>query len=264
MKHAAPLFLFLSVLLFAGSVHSADTVRMGYFNLPPYQYSETGGDVAHPAGAQVAYIEAVASKMGYDVEWVGPIPLARLTEYLKSGVAVDGTVGFPRSSNFETFLYYLEKPIYSVGPVLCVRSDNSLTEVRSIEDIRGYRIGLVKTLSGRYTPLIDDHLDALYLEDIGGDDWMEQNLKKLLVERIDAVFDRQRYTIDFVARQMGVTSQIRVLPIPDSPTDFYIVFSKSSENGAALTEQFNAALLQEKIDFTALLQKEIATVPGGK
>jgi hypothetical protein len=65
----------------------AETIKIGYFPHKPHQYqTESSGK---PRGATVTYFEAVAAKMGYEVEWVGPLPINRLIDYLKEG-RVDG------------------------------------------------------------------------------------------------------------------------------------------------------------------------------
>lgn len=256
MKRRVVCLVFVMLFLAVNQHLSAETIRMGYFILPPHQYL-LDDSAEKPRGAQITSFEALASLMGYDVEWVGPLPLPRLTTMLKTGDEIDGTVGFPQYSAFEEFLYYPDAPLFFGQPIFVVRQENPVTQIRSIEDIRGYRIGLVKSISGRYTALIDEHRDALIIEELGGDAWIEQNLQKLIAGRLDALFDRQAYTIPFVAAQLKLDAQIKILPIPTPSSPLYVVFSKASQQGQLLLERYNAAAPQMTLNYEELVQKEL-------
>jgi hypothetical protein len=258
MKACHRFLMLLAVPLFATQSQATETIRMGYFNLAPHTYKDEATSKAK--GAAVVYFEAVASKMGYQVEWVGPLPLPRLTEYLKAGESIDGTVGFPKYPAFEAFMYYPEAHVYLGQPSLMVKKDNPLTQVRSIDDIRDYRIGLVKSASGRYTPLIDDHRDMVRLEELGDDMWMEHNLAKIDHGRLEAVFDRQQYTLPYVAAKIELDTKLKVIPIQAPATPMYVVFSKGSKNGKKAFEQFKVAREQIKLNYEELLKKELDAV----
>jgi len=259
MKHCKRLLVVVALFLMTNQNVLAETIKMGYFILPPHQYL-LDDSAAKPVGAHIAYFEALTSMMGHEVEWVGPLPLPRLTEMLKAGDEIDGTIGFPKYPSFEEFLYYPESPLYWGQPILVVRQENPLTQIHSIDDIRDYRIGLIKSVSGRYTPLIDEHRDALTLEELGGDNWIAQNLQKLIVGRLDALFDRQTYSIPFVAAQLNLDTQIKVLPIPVSPSPFYVVFSKASKQGKTLLERYNAVVPQMTVNYEDLVKKELERI----
>jgi ABC-type amino acid transport substrate-binding protein len=255
--HTRKLLLVLIIVgVWAGNTCVAAPIKMGYFLLPPHQYLNEDEDAAQPHGAAIAYFEIAASIMEEKVEWVGPLPLLRLAEYLKTG-QLDGAVGFNRSPKSEAYLYYTASPVYLAQPILLVRQDNPITEIQSIDDIQGYRIGLIVTSGGLYTPLLDTHREAISLEGLGGNKWAEQNIQKLLGGRLDAVFDRQPYTLPFVAARMQRYAQVKVLPIPDPPMPMYVVFSKASQQGQALLDQYNAILPELAVDYAELAQQEL-------
>lgn len=257
MKRSLIFFILIGLLICTGTNLYADTIKMGFFMLPPHTYTHD----ARAQGAGIAFFEAVAAKMGHTVEWIGPLPLPRLTEYLKTGGQVDGTVGFPKIPAFENFLYYTDNPLYMGQPILGVAKKHSkLTKIESIDDIRGFRIGLVKSSSGRYNPLIDNHRDVIKLEELGGEKWMEQNIEKLLSGRLNALFDRQQYTLPFVAATLKLEQEIKILPMPSPPTPMFVTFSKASQQGKALLEQYNAAVSKVDLDYKNLLQKETESV----
>ena len=266
MKYGKFLFVLAGMLISAGQTLAAESVKMGYFMLPPHQYSgntDTDAANAKPRGASITYFEALASKMGYEVEWVGPLPLLRLSEYLKTG-KVEGAAGFNRNPELESFFHYPDSPMYFAQPVFIVRKDNPLTQIRSAGDIRGWCIGLTVSIADRYTPLIDEHRDMFTLEKLGGETWIKQNIMKLLAKRTDAFFDRQPYSILFVAAELQLDKQIKVLPVPDPPTPMYVVFSKTAKQGQKLVQQCNAVMPQMNLDYVQLVQKEIDAVTQQK
>ncbi|MBU0994365.1 MAG: hypothetical protein KJ737_17880 [Proteobacteria bacterium] len=259
MKRLIHLFVLASFFWVAGHSQASEKLKMGYFMLPPHTFND--GESGPAMGAGVIYFNEVAKKMGYDVEWVGPLPLPRLTEYLKTGEKIDGTVGFPKFPVFEEFLYYPETHVYLGQPSLGVSVDNPLAKINTIDDIKGFRIGLVKSSSGRYTPLIDDNHDKITLEELGGEKWMEQNIKKLNIGRLDAMFDRQQYTMLYIAGLLGVNQTIKILPMPAPPTPMYIAFSKKTpKDGKKLVDLCSASMPKVSVDYMGLLQKEIDAV----
>lgn len=235
-----PLKNMLFFLIIASSSHvtfSKETITMGFFNLPPFQYKDT--HTKNPKGYFITNFEEAALKMGYQVKWLGPLPLPRLGDYLKDGREIDGAVGFPKLAEFEPYMYFSKEPVLIGKPTLFVIHDSPLLKLKTINEIRGYRIGTFKSISNTYSPLIDKNRDALTLEEIGTDSWIEQNLMKLKSGRIDAIYDRQEYSVPFVAQQTKNNIILRSVSIPDPPSLLYIVFSKNTKNGKMLIEKYN-------------------------
>ncbi|BBO88235.1 substrate-binding periplasmic protein [Desulfosarcina ovata] len=185
-------FIILILILLSSNIHS-ETIKIGYFQLPPLQYFDN--DTQTLRGATLTYFKEMAAQLDYEVEWIGPMPLLRYSGMLEKG-KLDGALGFHKNKITETFLHFLDEPLYYAQPILIVRKDNPLTGLHSIDDIVGYKIGTVVSLSGIYTPFFDNHRDKITLETLGSDTWLEQNFNKLLILRIDAIFDRQPYLID--------------------------------------------------------------------
>ncbi|MBU1170252.1 MAG: hypothetical protein KKD44_11865 [Proteobacteria bacterium] len=95
MKRAACLTIWILLVFFQGQNLGAETSKMGYFMLPPHTFND---GVDGPAkGAGIVYFNEVAAKMGYDVEWIGPLPLPRLTEYLKKGGLIAGVLNIDQT-----------------------------------------------------------------------------------------------------------------------------------------------------------------------
>ena len=257
MKHVVRLIMLFGITMLLVQNVEADPIRMGYFILPPHIYQIEGE--TKPRGASITYFEAVAAHLGETVEWIGPLPLPRLGYYLKSGQkSLDGALLIPKTPDLETFLYYPDIPYYFMEFVLAVRKENPLTEIRTIDDIQGYRIGYIKTESGLYPPLIGQHLDQVQVEELAGDNWVRQNLRKLMAGRLDAALDRNQDTIPFEAIRLNVDERIKILPLPDPPIPGYIAFTKKSQRGKQLVEHYSAAIGELKLEYDNFVQKELA------
>jgi ABC-type amino acid transport substrate-binding protein len=235
----------------------AETIKIGYFLLPPLQYVDESTETFR--GASRVYFKAIATQMGCEVKWVGPLPLLRLSDMLEVG-KLDGSLVFAKNAYLERFLYYVDTPHFFAQPTLIVRKDNPLSQIRSIKDIQGYRIGTIVTMSGLYTPLIDANRDLLTIDALGSKNWIEQNLKKLVFGRIDGIFDRQPYSVSFIAAKLKLDNQIKLLPFPNPATPMYIVFSKASKNGKTLLERCNALFPRFNLNYEELVQQELKAV----
>lgn len=246
--------LSLIIILFANVATAEKPIKMGYFFLPPHHYIDS--DSSKPIGSGINLFETLASKMGSTVKWVGPFPIVRLFRKIESG-EIDGTISIPKFDELMKNLYFTKKQIFNAKPILIVRKETFPGKLNSVESIKGWQIGTLLSETDIYTPFIDENRNMITLHKLGNDNWAELNLKKLLIGRLDAVFDRNQFTVPFIAATMKVDSQIKVLYIPDTPTPLYICFSKASKRGQILTKKFDSALSQLNFNYEQMAQKEI-------
>jgi ABC-type amino acid transport substrate-binding protein len=235
----------MGLLLFFQDI-GAETIKIGYFPHKPHQYQTKPSE--KPRGATVTYFEAVAAKMGYEVEWVGPLPINRLIDYLKEG-RLDGGAHLARLilPELEDFIYYGDKPFHYAQGIFVVRKDNPLAQITSVHDVEGYRVGWLARVSP--SQFVQDNIAHLQMDYIvQADTVWEQSLKKLLLGRLDAIHELNAYTLPFIATQMHLADQIKVLLLPEPPQPVYMGFSRQSPRGKLLAEQYNAA--QKELPFT--------------
>lgn len=261
MKQIVAGFILVSIILFAGQQTAAETINMGYFHLPPHMYTVKGGD--RPRGASIAYFETVAARMGYDVKWIGPLPLPRLIDYLVTGNKIyseklDGTIHFPRNDGMQKIFNYPDHPFYFMQSVFAVKIDNPLTEISVIDDVRDYRIGMHHVPVP--TQFILSNRDKLHIERIPGAKWVKRNLRKLLAHRIEAIYDLNQFSIPFEALRLKLNERIKVLPLPEAPEGVYAVFAKTSSKGKIILKRYNYAVQNVKIDYLELVEKEFGIV----
>jgi len=243
------------MLLTAWSAIAAERITMGYFPHKPHHYLPEGA--TKPRGAMIAYFEMIAAKMGYEVEWVGPLPFTRLLDYLRDG-KIDGAVNLAMFPEIQGIVLYGEHVVHYSQSVFVVRKENPLTSIASVQDVDGYRVGWLANVSA--LPFIQDNLAHFQMDYMPQSDTVwQQQVKKLLLGRVDALYELNDYTLSFAAKELGVYEQIKVLPLPDPPIPMFIGFSKQSPRGQKLVEQYNAVSASVSFtpdDYAALIQQE--------
>ncbi len=149
-------FILLTLVSFP-AVSDAETLRAGYFMHPPHHYKTDKGVVR---GATVAYFSMVAQKMGFDIEWVGPLPFSRMLAMLKRG-ELEIYPHAIRNPEWEEFLYFPDQHYHYAQPVLAVKKNSPLDKVETINDIRSYKIDWHKNIPA--SPFIKNNTRHLKL-----------------------------------------------------------------------------------------------------
>jgi ABC-type amino acid transport substrate-binding protein len=272
MKHTVPLnipaatrrfltfrcFVFFLFILACCTSLPAQAIRMAWFTVPPHMFPPKDGTTI-PTGPTIDLFNAIAARMGYSVEWVGPIPLSRLDRDRETGeLGLDGGVLTIKVDDWTGYILYPKQPYFVAEPCFAVRSDNPLKKIDSIRDIEGYRIGFAMTLKGFYPSIILDNRDKLVIDEITGEDWTSRNIQKLLDGRLDAVYELNKYTLVYSATVAGVADKIKILLLPADPLAHYFVFNKTSPSGRELLEAYERAVAGMKFDYNAMLEAEIA------
>lgn len=247
--------IIIMILTAMASYVQADTIKMGYFLLRPHMYEENGA----PSGAAISYFEAVAKHLGHSVEWQGPLPFPRLVKYLKDG-QIDGAQMFSKNDERTQYLYYPQKPYSPVYSVFVLIKDHPLNAIESIDDVDGFRVGFLEgaNLSG----FIRSNQNKIQIEYIGGVNWIEQNLRKVLSRRLDAAYDINHITVQYEAHKLKIADQLKILRLPEPPMHVYTVFSKTAPDGKKYLDQYNQAFDQFPFSYENFVQKELLHLSG--
>jgi ABC-type amino acid transport substrate-binding protein len=256
---------FLSAFAFLSPADlTAKSIRMAWATLPPHNFAPEGD--GPPTGPNIELFNAIAARMGYKVEWVGPLPLSRITSEQETGeLGLDGTTLAIKTPEWIKNLLYPSKPYFTATPCLGVRVDNPLQKINTIRDIDGYRIGFAKTLASLYPPVIANNKKRLILDELTGDDWVKRNLRKMFEGRLDAVFELNKYSILYEAAMLGEENNVKCLLLPSETLDHYYVFFKISPKARILLNAYERAVAGYKFDYNAMLEAEIARqVKSGK
>lgn len=244
--------LSIVILSLATQTMAADKIKMGYFNLAPHIFYNKSTQKIE--GASVEYFTGVATAMGYEVEWSGPLPFPRLILYLKAGI-LDGSLMMNKNPERELFLFYPETPYHWVQRILVVRKESKLNKITSIKDVLGYKIGFME--DAHLSSFIKDNRDKITLELVGGKDWVVQNLLKLSIGRLDAVYDLNAETMLFTAKQLNIMDKIKILAVPEPPGGVNIVFSKTAPNGRVLLDLYQKKVRESNWGYRDFLKPYI-------
>jgi ABC-type amino acid transport substrate-binding protein len=210
----------------------AETVRIGVFTHYPIVMQNPAD--GRPDGPGVEYAKAVARALGYEPE-TRLLPVSRIISYLKNG-ELDMAIGFGMTEERKAYLLYADEPSIVYHPSITVLSGHRLGEISSVNDLAGMKIGY---LLGAYTGSFFKGAQAVEFDLISGDRWIEQNLGKLLLGRIDGILDQNDYSCIAAARRKGVEDKVKVLRLPVEGVKSYVVFSKASPKGTRLLRAFN-------------------------
>lgn len=231
------------------STQDDKTVRIGFFLLPPNMYLDE--KLTPSKGASLVYCEQILKKCGYQVEWVGPMTIPRITEMCQTG-QLDGTLFFTKTlERAETFAYP-EQPYVVNSAVLAVRRSNPIKEIRSLRDIKGWKIIYIS--GGDYPQFFGRGQEQITFHPIASTHFGEQSLKMLLSGRGDAVLALNQWTFPYEANRLQVADKVKILPIPEPPVPMYIAFSKTSPLMPKILENYNMIMLESPLKYSDILK----------
>ncbi|MCR4509922.1 transporter substrate-binding domain-containing protein [Pseudomonas sp. 32.2.56] len=132
----SPAFIFFLLILLA-PLASADSLRVGYFDLPPHTPLPGQADTE---GAAIAYFAKIAERMQLDAVSYQRYPLSRLLQMLQRD-QLDMALILAKTPERETMLVYPEQPFVVVQPLLLVAREHPLQRVDSVEQLLPLRLG---------------------------------------------------------------------------------------------------------------------------
>ncbi|MDC0661474.1 substrate-binding periplasmic protein [Marinobacter sp. SS21] len=238
----------LIVLALAGcSLQSqGDILRIGTFAAEPHVF--VGRD-QRPSGAGVEYFRMVLQRMGMEDFVFRDYPISRLLHSLEHG-EVDIALFLARTPERARKFQYPKTSLYAAQAGIAVRDESPLSRIESIADLAGFRIGVWQ--DAYVSPILAHH--GLIQSPITGGNSVERNLRRLLTNRIDATYNPDIEVLRFKVHQLGLEDQIRLLPLPEPPTQAYPVFSKAV--AAALIPRYELAIRSGQLpDYRSFLDR---------
>lgn len=230
MKHLTYMFF---VLLIASASFAQETLVLTTTTWPPYQYEENG----QVTGIAVDIVQEAAQKLGYTIE-VQLLPWKRALKNAETGEA-DGVVSALFTEERAQYLYYTSEPLFEVRTVIFAPKDSSVTQLKSLNDLIGKRIGVV---SGYSYGEEFDNFSGLQKYACKDDAVLARNLER---GRIDVAVAHE-FVFKFASRNIGLQDRFKeVYTLSQYPS--YLVFSKApGKKGQPLTEEFNQVLIEMK------------------
>jgi polar amino acid transport system substrate-binding protein len=214
------LFLCLIFVVSSSGARAGEPFKVGYFDLSPHTSFE--GE-PNKQGAAVEYFKLIAKEMGLsDVSFIQR-PLARLLAMLEEE-QIDMILLLGKNSTRESKFVYSSVPILKMNPSLALLKSNPLNEIKSSEDLVPLRIGVFH--DGYYSPMLRDK--RLTLLPLTGENVNSRNLQKMMLNRIDAVYSPDFYSLEYTKNREHLSDQVKIVRLPEDGVFLYSAFSKNS------------------------------------
>jgi ABC-type amino acid transport substrate-binding protein len=215
----------------AGAVN-AESLKVGYFDLPPHAFTDKAGA---SAGSAVEFFKAVAQKMGVKDVSFQQLPLSRLVVVLESG-EIDAALFIGQNPERAAKFYYPSKPYYMAQPGLVIASGSAITAIKSADDLKPLKIGIMQgglLSAAMRTP-------GLNIDPMSGGDADTRNIQKLTSGRLDAAYSADMGVLVSIAKGTGADKTVRAVALPDPANPIFTIFNKAK--GAALGAKYVEAL----------------------
>ncbi len=227
--------MLFSLLFVGGAVRAQETLRIGYWNIPPHVIEVVG---KKPKGAAISYFdEYIAPRLGVTVAWDEDItPPTRLMDQLRNGQK-DAMIFLGKTKERTDYLHYPD-PYLDIPQTLAFLNSHPISRITRVSELYGLRVGFL--VGGRLPDVLRD--DRIKYDLIAGERLFQRNVEKLSLGRIDAIYAPLTIALTNIIKQMEVSDQVKLVPIEFlKPVLIYTVFSKKTVS-EAVVEKYNKAL----------------------
>ena len=224
-----------SLLLVGGAVHAQETLRIGYWNIPPHVIEVVD---EKPKGAAISYFDKyIAPRLGITITWDENItPPTRLMDQLRKGQK-DAMIFLGKTKERTEYLHYPD-PYLDISQTLAFLNSHPINRITKVSDLYGLRVGFL--VGGRLPDVLRD--DKIQYDLIAGERLFQRNVEKLLIDRIDAIYAPLTISLVNIIEHMEVSDQVKLVPIEFlEPVLIYTVFSKRTVS-ETVVEKYNRAL----------------------
>lgn len=136
-------YLILVMILLSSFLFSQETIKVGFFNIPPHIYVEDGEST--PVGAIVDHWEnALAPAMNVNVEWVGPLSFPEVISSMQNG-EIDVMALATHNPEREQFMSYPDFNLFETGAFVVLMNADPLDEIANWSALRGRQIAIGNT-----------------------------------------------------------------------------------------------------------------------
>ena len=227
-------YVLLGLVGMLGYVSSCwgESLTVGYVDAPPLMMETE--EENHPTGIAVEYLLLILQDVGITDIRFKKLPVSRLLEYLEEG-KIDAAAMLMDNPKRRMIFALPERPYFSEQQYLAVLTDHPLRNITRTEDLLSLQIGVFQ--GGFLAPTLQD--SRLRLEPLSGGEVVLRNLKKLLAGRLDAVYCPGQTELEYWIKTLQISSQVRLVLLPDEPIEVYPMFSKQS--ATRHLSQFNAS-----------------------
>jgi len=224
--------ILLLLILLPATPLFAESIRVGYFVIPPYVIQEEGG--GKPKGALIDFLEKrIAPEMGVSVIWAEHATSLQRQLFQLEHNELDAGVILAYKPERMRFLDYPRNPFFETSPSLALLKTHPLQEVHKVEDILGLRIGC---LGNSYlSPFMRDK--RIHMEFVHTDNAPVLLFRKLLAGRIDAHYQLGVPALLYLAKMFDAESKIKIVRLPEKAVVYTAFSKKAGRNLAARYDQ---------------------------
>lgn len=195
-------------------------ILMNTHKSEPWIYEENGVI----KGIDYEAFQKVAKRLKFDFT-VKLLPFKRCFDYLIKG-KIDGMLLLYYKKERESFVnYVLDAPMHYSKYYVFVKKGKEF-KFNSISDLHGKIIGNIRTftISEEFDKAVNEN--KIIIEEV---EYREQNITKLLLNRIDAFVSNYAST-KLVLNKLKLSNEVVHLPHPIIEKPVYFAFSKNSTN----------------------------------
>jgi polar amino acid transport system substrate-binding protein len=198
-----------------------EKLRLAYFSTPPLICATL--DPVKPIGAVIDYFEKIiAPKIGVEIVW-HLAPLARINFLLNNGL-IDGVVTYPHNKDRAKLLYYSQKRLHALEPVIVVQKNHPLKSIDKVDDILKHNMVINIHPRSILPKLMQDH--RINYNYIYGMQFNRRNLEMIVKGIAESGFSASSLVLKHHIKQMGLDDQLRLVYIADSDIPVYFTISK--------------------------------------
>lgn len=243
-----PAFLLCILVLFILDTATAtEPLNLVTYHNPPLEMYEDGA----VRGALVEIVAEVVKRTGREVS-IKLRPWKRAQYEVKHGIS-DGCFNTGNISWRRDWAYFHEEALFNEKYVLFLAENATITIPQDMKKVEHIRVGVQRGYA--YGNIFQDALDEKRFKEIQEVETIEQNIKKLLKNRID-IFPGDRIPTLYYLHKNNLQEQLTIYSSETDGQEFiashwptYVAFSKKTI-AQDYVEEFNRALLQVKADGT--------------
>jgi len=233
----------LILLVILSSFLFSQTVKIGFFHGYPTNFiDEKSGEVT---GHTIEYLKDFITEIGYDIEFIGPLPFPRLLGLLKSG-EIDALLGMSKIKEREEYVYYPDESYRVSVPNIFVLNESEINEEMDSSELSKYTYS---SRNGAALPgiliEIENILEITYLS---RDTWIDQSLQMLELGRIDGIINESELSIIAAAKRLGLHNKIKMIMLPGNLDSLYLGISRNSPIGSEFIKKYNLNLKNTELD----------------
>ncbi|MCP5169384.1 MAG: transporter substrate-binding domain-containing protein [Hahellaceae bacterium] len=252
-------FVLIWVIGFWCQLAQAGTIKIGFFSLAPHAMQEAS--YAPAKGAAVDYVgqyvvPEMAKILGTELDaHFTVLPFSRLLHMLQTG-EIDAALTLAKTPEREEIFRYSAEPLTSMQSGLALRKEFPVYFVDTPESLRILRIGFTK--DGYVSPWMRDSQIPLQLF-VGDKNVFVTLLRVLSAHRLDAVYNPTLITLKYEALKLGISSQLRFLPLPEPQQGLYTVFRHNILPEWLQAFDLAHQRVRERLDYATLLSEYLET-----